>query len=221
MSISPEEIATPRRSLRKNPIFWAVVSLLVLAGAFLLDDATNRAFGTGPYGFGRACGRVLSKAGEGWVIAVAGCGIAAILAGLGRGLQARLALLVTGTSLLTGLAGTILRAFAGRTRPMATVQQGFYGIYHDSQWIIGQYDYSSFPSGHAATVAGLVTAVWLINPRVGAWLSIYAMMVCWARMATYSHHLSDIVAGSIVGIFGAWWIVKSLRPRVEAMGRKP
>jgi membrane-associated phospholipid phosphatase len=141
-----------------------------------------------------------SKLGEGWVPAAAGAGLALLFALLRRPSLAARIFFVALTCEITGLAGLILRILAGRTRPLAHAAQGFYGVWHDGHWIIGKYEFSSFPSGHAATAVGLAAAAWLVHRGWGALALFYALAVMWSRIALDCHHLSDVVASVVLAV---------------------
>lgn len=218
----PENARPPNASSRtqhcRRPVAWAWVwiwlasAVAAVALAMTLDGQVRAWTSIPENGTGRALAAWLSKLGEGWVIAVAGVAGAGGCFLFGRVQAARLVLLVMTISLLAGLTATIGRALAGRTRPCAAVAPGFYGLRHDSQWIVGKYDYSSFPSGHGATVVGLAAAAWLVGRRYGLIVAVYAGLVCWSRLALDRHYLSDIVAASAVGIFGACLLFPRLEP---------
>jgi membrane-associated phospholipid phosphatase len=161
----------------------------------------------------------ISKAGEGWVIALVGaiCSVALFLAG--RFQASRGIFLVAFTGLLTGAAATIIRSLLGRTRPDSHELQGFYGVWYDSHWIIGKYEFGAFPSGHAATVIGLAVAAWLLDRRFGAVASFYALLVCWSRIALGCHHFSDIVAAGILAVYGANLVLLKLGPPIYGVGQ--
>ena len=72
-------------------------------------------------------------------------------------------------SLLAGLTATILRVLFGRTRPTAHTAQGFYGVWQNGHWLIGKYEFSSFPSGHAATLLFALTVTWLTKLFCGVY----------------------------------------------------
>ena len=95
------------------------------------------------------------------------------------------------------------------------VPPGFYGLWHDGHWIAGQFKFSSFPSGHAATAAGLVAAAWLIHRGWAMALMPYALLVIWSRMALQCHHLSDVLASTLLAILMAGWLKRWLLPSVE------
>jgi membrane-associated phospholipid phosphatase len=141
-----------------------------------------------------------SKLGEGWVPAAAGVLLALGLTLGNRPAAAARVFFVALTCEVTGLAGLILRVLAGRTRPLAHAAQGFYGVWHDGHWIIGKYEFSSFPSGHAATAVGLAAAAWLVQRGWGAVAAVYALAVMWSRIALQCHHLSDVVASTVLAI---------------------
>jgi membrane-associated phospholipid phosphatase len=108
-----------------------------------------------------------------------------------------------------------LRILTGRTRPLAHAAQGFYGVWHDGHWIIGKYEFSAFPSGHAATAVGLAAAVWLVHRGWGAVAAVYALAVMWSRLALQCHHLSDVVASTVLAIPLAVMLKKVLLLSVE------
>jgi membrane-associated phospholipid phosphatase len=159
----------------------------------------------------RACARWLTKGGEWWSV-----GLAALVAALffffrNRFKTARAIVAVTLAGLATGLAATLLRSTFGRARPNAAIAQGFYGPWHDAHWIFGQYQFSSFPSGHAATLVGLAAAAWIVNRRAGIWVGLFAALVSWSRIAQSSHHFSDVVAAGILGLWLGGRLEKRLR----------
>lgn len=156
-----------------------------------------------------------SKIGEGWVPAAVGVFLAVLFVLLNQPIVAAKIFFVGLTSELTGLAGLILRVLIGRTRPLAHAPQGFYGIWHDGHWIMGKYEFSSFPSGHSATAVGLAAAAWLVDRRWGALASIYALAVMWSRIALQCHHLSDVVASCALAIPLAILLKPLLLPPLE------
>jgi len=156
-----------------------------------------------------------SKLGEGEVPAIIGIFFAVLYLLLGRpGIGARIFFVVL-TCEITGLAGLILRILIGRTRPTAHVPQGFYGIWHDGHWIMGKYDFSAFPSGHAATAVGVAAAAWLMHRGWGTVGAVYALAVMWSRIALQCHHLSDVVASVFVAVPLALLLKRVLLPTLE------
>jgi len=162
--------------------------------------------------FAKGC----SEAGEGWVIALGGILLSLIFFLLRRPQAAARIFFVALTSELIGLAAVILRLIFGRARPLnQDVPPGFYGLWHDGQWIAGQFKFSSFPSGHAATAAGLVAAAWLLHRGWALALAPYGLIVIWSRIALQCHHLSDVLASTLLAVVVAVWLKPRLLPTVE------
>jgi lipid A 4'-phosphatase len=95
-----------------------------------------------------------------------------------------------------GLAADVLKILVGRARPKLLFADGTY----DFTWFGLRADHWSFPSGHAATAAALMTALWCLWPRP-LWLYVAgAALVAASRVITGQHFLSDVVAGAAIGV---------------------
>ncbi len=201
---------------QRKYIFWLIAGILAVAAAFALDNAVDGALDVTKAAALKSFADWCSKLGEGWVPAVVGVLFAlAYLVGNHPKTAARI-FFVALTCEFTGLAATILRVLFGRTRPNnLEFPQGFYGVWHDGHWIIGQYKFSSFPSGHAATVAGVAAAAWLLHRGWGAVFAVYALAVIWSRVALQCHHLSDMLASTVLSIAMAIWLKRILLPFTE------
>jgi len=121
---------------------------------------------------------------------------------------------------LAGLSADLLRGMTGRTRPYyREVPQGFYGVRHDSRWLITKHAFNSFPSGHTAAITGFaVPLLWwrrrlllVIVPLIGA--------VGAARIYLGSHHLSDVLASVVLGSWVAAWSRRLIDSRKWRLGR--
>jgi membrane-associated phospholipid phosphatase len=207
-------MASPRK-LGWIPLPWFLAGAAVVALAWPLDGPVDRALDASPnlrlHQFAWWC----SKLGEGWVPALAGICFAILFVLLNHPVVAARIFFVALTCELTGLAGLILRILLGRTRPLAHDPQGFYGVWHQGHWIIGKYEFSSFPSGHAATAVGLAAAAWLVHRGWGALAAIYALAVMWSRIALQCHHLSDVAASGALAVPLAMLMKPVLLPTVE------
>jgi lipid A 4'-phosphatase len=96
----------------------------------------------------------------------------------------------------SGILVDLLKVAIGRTRPKLLFADGTY----DFGWLGWHADHWSFPSGHAATAAALVTALWCLWPRP-LWLYVVgATLVAAARVVTGQHYLSDVVAGAVIAV---------------------
>ena len=204
------------RNHRWNALLWLFAGVAAIALAWPFDTRVDAALDVTHKGDLARFAWLCSKLGEGWVVAVWGILCAGIFLVMNFPQAAAKIFFVALTSELTGLAATILRVLFGRTRPLAhDVPQGFYGVWHDGHWIIGKFEFSAFPSGHAATVVGFAAAAWLVHRGWGAVAAVYALAVMWSRMALQCHHLSDVVASTMLAIPLAVMLKPLLLPSVE------
>lgn len=217
-------MSAPQKS-RWHRTAWLLAGAAIIAAAFLTDARVGAALDAGQDPALKNFAKWCSKLGEGWVIAVAGIFLSGVYFFRRRPQAAAKIFFVAGSSLLIGLAATILRVIFGRARPLNhDVPPGFYGVWHDGHWIAGQFKFSSFPSGHAATAAGLVVVAWLVHRGWALALLPYALLVMWSRIALECHHLSDVLASTFLAVLLAGWLKKYLLPTVEFqfgnLGRK-
>lgn len=79
--------------------------------------------------------------------------------------------------------------------------------------------YASFPSGHAATIAFLVAALWYkFRNRYVHYAGIaLVVLVCWSRIAVGMHFPADVLIGAAIGVFIAYFV----REYVYRMMRVP
>ena len=203
-------------SAKSYRLHWLLIGLVVLVAAFRLDDCVDAVLDATRNPALKNFAWWCSKIGEGWVPAAAGIFFAVIFVVFRRPRVAAKIFFVMLTCEFTGLVATFLRVIFGRTRPLNhDVPPGFYGVWHDGHWIAGKFAFSSFPSGHAATVAGLAIGAWLVHRGWGAVAMLYALAVIWSRLALQCHHLSDVVASTILSIVLAVWLKPRLLPSVE------
>jgi len=208
------------RTLFTKCVGWIVFSGLLIASAMAVDEPLGRWLDLRAQPRWHLFASWVSLLGEWWVLASVGGLFGAFFFFRRQPQRMRSAFLVTLTGLSTGLCATILRFLIGRTRPIANLPQGFYGIWHDSHWIIGQYKFSSFPSGHTATAVGFAAALWQLDRRAGLLAGLLAALVAWSRIALSRHHFSDIVAAALLGVGGARLAMARLGPLLDrAAGR--
>lgn len=197
-------------------LLWILGATVAIAAAWTLDGPVDSALdATGNpalHAFAWWC----SKLAEGWVPALAAILLCIVLVIARRPVVAAKILFVVLTCELTGLAALILRILLGRTRPLADVSQGFYGVWYHGHWIIGRYEFSSFPSGHSATAVGLAAAAWMVSNRWGAVASLFALLVMWSRIALQCHHFSDVVASAVLAVPLAILLRPRLLPWLES-----
>lgn len=207
----------PSRISLQSALLWSLLSVIIIAVSFRLDEPMSQLLTLGKTSAWIPMAQIASKTGEGWVVAVVGILCTLFLFWRRRFRGSEAAFLIGLAGLLTGATATILRSLLGRTRPTSGEVQGFYGVWHDSHFLVGKYEFGAFPSGHAATVIGVAAAAWLIDRRLGLLASVYALIVSWSRVALGCHHFSDIVAAGIVGIIGAQVILSRLGPGLHAI----
>lgn len=99
--------------------------------------------------------------------------------------------------LLAGCAGgifvNILKVIVGRPRPSTSLLDG-------PNWFHLGYDYASFPSGHATHCMAVAGAVVVLAPRSGAAMIVASLAVGWSRWYLTRHYLTDVWAGSCLGL---------------------
>jgi undecaprenyl-diphosphatase len=67
---------------------------------------------------------------------------------------------------------------------------------------------SAFPSGHASFAFGMATSVWLHDKRTGFIFIILACLVGFGRIASNVHYLTDVLAGTFLGVSSAIAVAK-------------
>ena len=111
-----------------------------------------------------------------------------------------------------GLVADLLKVLVGRTRPKLLFATGAY----DFTWFGWHPDHWSFPSGHAATAAALMTSLWCLWPRP-LWLYVAgAALIAASRVVTGQHYPSDVVAGAVIGVVTTRIIASWLLRRRDA-----
>jgi membrane-associated phospholipid phosphatase len=99
---------------------------------------------------------------------------------------------------LSGMAGNVLKAALGRSRPVLVESDGTLALAPLS------FDYASlsFPSGHAITAAAAATALALVfrgRPGIVMAGALFALAVAASRVLVRAHFASDVVAGLFIG----------------------
>jgi membrane-associated phospholipid phosphatase len=97
---------------------------------------------------------------------------------------------------LAGLLDDCFRLTLGRPRPDAHISDGFYGF---PEAFRGRFQ--SFPSGHAAAVFGTSMALLMADLPIGILTTFFSLLVIWARMELDRHYPSDVLVGSLLGIW--------------------
>jgi membrane-associated phospholipid phosphatase len=96
----------------------------------------------------------------------------------------------------SGLLADLIKYTLGRYRPKMLFQDGLYGF----DFLHVAYGMTSFPSGHANTIAALAMALYYLFPRYGLLYFGLAVLVSLSRVVIGAHFLSDVVFGAYLGI---------------------
>jgi len=204
----PSDSSPPPRGPLARLWLWLLLVLL-LALAFAGDGLALSAVGQFRESSGaEAIRQTVRWLGTGYVqVPVA---LALILAGLLWSRRARQA----GAWALfafagAGLAANLLKIIVRRPRPWTTdpVPADWHGYLHNGA-------FHSFPSAETATTFAVMLAIGDWFPALRAPLLAIAILVGAARVLVGSHHLSDVVAGAMLGI-AVWQAIAVLASRGE------
>jgi membrane-associated phospholipid phosphatase len=117
-----------------------------------------------------------------------------------------------------GLAVNGLKCGIGRWRPHAwrellatgteATWPGLFPAWNSDAGIELGHAIQSFPSGHAATAAGLAVILTHVAPRGRWFFAGLALAACVQRIAAGAHWPSDVLAGAAIGVLTAQLIVR-------------
>jgi undecaprenyl-diphosphatase len=130
----------------------------------------------------------ISRLGNGWVYPIL---IAIILAAVGRRGAPAIGVGALNAILLHAFY-PLLKNYFRRRRPFRVDPR--------LPPLLPTLDEHSFPSGHAMTIAGVLTPVVLAWPATLLSAVIVAGAMAWSRIATAHHFPSDVVAGVALGV---------------------
>jgi membrane-associated phospholipid phosphatase len=94
-----------------------------------------------------------------------------------------------------GLIANLAKDIIGRARPKLFDTLGPF----DFQLFAFTPDHASFPSGHAANIFALATALTMLWPRGRVLLYTVATWIAASRVLIGQHYFTDVVAGAILG----------------------
>ncbi len=108
--------------------------------------------------------------------------------------------------ILSLVAVRLLKTVLGRARP---------GYGSEFTFFKTGFKYNAFPSGHSADafVSGVFLFYLLKHSKYAKYRFyplIYAFLIAVSRVFVSSHYPSDIAAGMVIGILGAWFFVSRL-----------
>lgn len=136
-------------------------------------------------------------------VLLAGLGVIFTIAAFARKHRA-----MRGTLFLLAAVGTaralvaLLKSLIGRARPTLFEDLGP----HHFEFFTRQYDYHSFPSGHAASFVALAVAISLLAPRWRVPLILLGAVLALTRVVVGLHYLSDVIAGGVLAALVTLWL---------------
>ncbi len=97
---------------------------------------------------------------------------------------------------VSGLSADLVKYIAGRARPKLYFNNALYGFdfFHwENAW-------TSFPSGHSATAFSVAVIFATLYPRWRFTALFGGILVALSRLVLAQHYISDVIAGSFLGI---------------------
>jgi membrane-associated phospholipid phosphatase len=94
----------------------------------------------------------------------------------------------------SGVLTQIVKHLVGRPRPST----GLWPM--DLKGPVWDSDFHSFPSGHTATSFALAAFLGVIFPKARPYLYVVSILVALGRVIGAAHHVSDVLAGCILGV---------------------
>jgi membrane-associated phospholipid phosphatase len=106
---------------------------------------------------------------------------------------------------ISGLLAQLLKHLVPSPRPVE-----FFKLKQQIYFIAGVTNtgYGSFPSGHSASIFALATllAFFSKNKKMGIVYLLAAALVGYSRIYLSQHFLTDVLAGSLVGVLTSWGV---------------
>jgi len=113
-----------------------------------------------------------------------------------QSLHASRAIFVWFSIAFSGILADILKFIFGRARPSLFFEQHIYGF----EFFKTAHAWTSFPSGHSATAFSLGVSLAILFPKYKIPFLIIALLIASSRIIITAHFVSDVVAGSAIGI---------------------
>jgi membrane-associated phospholipid phosphatase len=75
--------------------------------------------------------------------------------------------------------------------------------------------YESFPSGHAAVVAAVMSVLWIFFPKLRAVCAVFVCVADLGLVLLNLHFVSDVVAGTFAGVSAGLFTIALCAPAVQ------
>ena len=103
---------------------------------------------------------------------------------------------------LPGLICNLFKRVVGRGRPVEFEAAGAFSFQH----FVNDWTFQSFPSGHSATALSLAFVVGFLWPRLFPLFAVLGVVVAISRVPVGAHYPTDVFAGIVVGMLGAYLV---------------
>ena len=212
----------PTRPATRWPRFLTtslVVAFAVVALAYAGDRAGLAWARTLPQPLVAAFALITLLGASGWLVAAT---LGTCLAAFAMARRAQDRTVATGLRLLSqrafyvftvlmasGLASQVLKHFLGRARPRLVDE---FGPFH-FDFLSVKATLASMPSGHATSAFAVAAALAFFLPRARLVFFGMALLVAVSRVAIGAHYISDVCAGTFVGIASAYLVANAFAAR--------
>lgn len=182
---------------QNQPWLLVAAALFCIISFFLFDRPVTLFFDSLNTGLWHESWKMVTKAGQSEWYLVGGLALFAWFRNRDRQLGMKGLFLFT-TVAASGLAADLIKVTVCRARPKLLLQQGLYD-FDLFGWSL-EHAWQSFPSGHSATALSAALSLSLMLPRFRPVFITAGVLVAVSRVVLCQHYLSDIVAGSALGV---------------------
>ncbi len=121
------------------------------------------------------------------------------------------------TVAFSGLLTDLITMISGRARPELFDSHGPLSFAPlSARWV-----FHSFPSGHAANIFALCTALALLVPRLRTASLMVAGLIAASRVMADKHYFTDVLAGSLLGAWAAFYVRRWFTARGVVFAARP
>ena len=211
-------------------LLGAVLTLVAVTTLMLLADASASAGRKTLPAWVGAVAQLVSEAGRSvWSLVSTGVALLVLAAvatpargrmayGVANALAVRIGFVFLAVG-VPGLVIAVVKRLIGRARPDRVPGSDIF--FAPFSW---SNNYASLPSGHSTTAFAAAVALGALFPRMRVPMFLLAAAVAISRVIQGAHYPSDVLAGAVVGTFGAllvraWFVSRGLGFGITADGR--
>lgn len=118
---------------------------------------------------------------------------------------------------MSGIVVHSLKRLLGRVRPKHLLSREEYGL----SPLNVDWSYNSFPSGHSQTIFVAAMIVILFWPRLWWAFFSFAAVIAFSRVILNAHFLSDVIAGSFIGLVTVLLVKRNWFPEIASLDYRP